>query len=69
MPRTEDPYTFLDWTADNKTAIITQKHAIKPGWIKKGDVVGYRFLFFCECIILTAFIIEAASILIHAMGN
>jgi hypothetical protein len=69
MPRTEDPYTFLEWTADNEIAFSTRKQAIKSGLVKKGDVVGYRFLLLCECIIIVAFVIEAVSMLIHAMGN
>jgi hypothetical protein len=69
MPRTKDPYTFLTWTAYNKRPGSKRKQAMKPVWMKKGSMVGYRFLLFCERIILTSCVIEAASILIHAMGN
>jgi hypothetical protein len=69
MPRTEDPYTFLAWTAYTKKSGSKRKQAMKPGWMKKGSIVSYRFLLFCECVILTSFVIEAASILIHVMGN
>jgi hypothetical protein len=69
MPRTEDPYTFLAWTAHNKRAGSKLEQAIKTSLRKKSGIVGSRFLLLYECIILTSFMIEAAIILKHVIGN
>jgi len=72
MPGTEDPYSFLGWTAHNERAGSEGERAMKrneSGWRKVCDVVGYRYILLCECVILTSFVIEAAVILKHAIGN
>jgi hypothetical protein len=72
MPRTEDPYNFLEWTAHNKRAGGQGERVMestKPDWRKGGGLVRCRYLLLCECVILTSFVIEAAVILKHVIGN
>ncbi len=71
MPRTEDPYNFVEWTAHKKRAGGQGERVMepsKPEWRKEGGLVGYRYLLLYECVILTSFVIEAAVILKHAIG-
>lgn len=69
MSRTEDPYTFLEWTTYNKMASSKRGQAMKIGWRQEEVGGGYRLPLLCECVILTSCIIEIASIVIHAISN
>jgi len=69
MPRTVDPYTLLEWTTNNTSASSEREQAMKAGCWKESSGAGYKYLLLCQCIILSSFVIEAATTLKHVIIN
>lgn len=62
MPRTNDPYDFLQWTADHKDKTYKGMLSAKRGspWRKRGETNKYRKLLRKQAV-LSALIIEIAT--------